>query len=260
MDRTGRSVSLMDDKKTVKRELEKKVLVLRQLEGVYKTTTDTLQKKRVSGEIRKLKMSIKELQESLPAAKVSEPASGEEDTNRNGFPLFSSGDAGEKETIRDAEIKRINAYARFLENNYLPLMSEYYLKIDFNYALQRDSFYPRYMDLKKYLKEYEQEVESQDKEARPEMPLKKDKSAVHKARQRYLLALDKILKDLRAFLAILLDDLAGDGIIVLEPDDTISIGNFDCERKLEGCKVRNALKEMHEFVDEFTRYINIPNL
>ena len=52
----------MKNSNDIKRKLQDKTRVLKQLEGVYKTSTDILQRKRVFKEIEEVKRELKELQ------------------------------------------------------------------------------------------------------------------------------------------------------------------------------------------------------
>ena len=52
----------MDDVKNIKLELDRKVRILKQLEGVYKTSPSIGQRKRVFKEIQEIKRAIKDLQ------------------------------------------------------------------------------------------------------------------------------------------------------------------------------------------------------
>jgi len=243
-------------------ELESKMLILKQLEGVYKTSTDLDQRKRVAREIRSVKRSISNLQSILSLqqkyglTQVQYEIEGDE-----AFKLLSRILVAKFiNDSRDTEMDALVSYVDFYEKNYLPVLSEYYIKLDYNNSMKRDVYYPRYMELKKMLNEYMYEVEVQIREEFTSIAVHKDKSLVYKLRQQYLLGLDKYYRDLRAFLDELLGDHASGGSSVLNPLDFVSMSEFEVDRKVDGYTVINALIELQTFSNEIIRFLAIPNM
>lgn len=261
----------MQEHKNPKAELAEKELILKQLEGVYRTTSSSAQKRRVYRDIRRLRESIRELRLILSLRAEYEPGSGEPGSlegSREG-----QGAAGKEYQIlsgiivdrigdfpTDTETSAVISYADFFERNYLPILSEYYLKLDYNNSLRRDTFYPRYMEVKKVLKEYAYEVEIRSSEQYDSIASFKDKSAVHKIRYRYLLSLNAYLKSLREFLRMLVDDAESDGTMLLNPDGVITMSEFEYDRRLDGCTVLEGLREMLGFADELIRFLGMPRI
>ena len=127
----------MDDVNIVKSELEEKLKALSQLEGVYRTTSDPAQKKRVAKEIQKVKRVISVLEESLRIAGHSLGKMGKKDGERDYKPglLARIPVVKYREDSKDREIDVITSYMRFFENECLPMLSEYYIKLDYNHSL-----------------------------------------------------------------------------------------------------------------------------
>jgi hypothetical protein len=243
-------------------ELASKLLILKQLEGVYKTSTDIDQRKRVAREIRDVKRSINNLQSILSLqhkyglTQVQLELEGDE-----AFKLLSRIMVAKFiNDSRDAEMDALVSYVDYYEKNYLPVLSEYYIKLDYNNSMKRDVFYPRYMEMKKMLNEYMYEVEVQVREEFTSIAVHKDKSLVYKLRQQYLMGLDKYFKDLRLFLDELMADHASGGSSVLNPLDFVSMSEFEIDRKMDGYTVINALIEIQTFCDEIIRFLAIPNM
>ncbi len=249
----------------IKIELEKKKMTLKQLEGVYRTSTNTSQRSRVSKEIEAVKESIKNLRGKLVIYGF-EHEFGEESEETTEVKEVKESILDEikippfREESRDREIDAVVSYVLFFEENYLSILSEYYVKLDFNHSIKRDTFYPRFMEMKKILKEYNYELDVLNREEFNNIAHYRDKSVVYKIRQRYFLALDGYLKDLRNFLEILIDDYRTHGNIVLNPDDVLGFNEFEINHRLNGLTVIDSLNEIYTFTAEFIRFLGMPNL
>lgn len=260
----------MQEHKNPRVELTEKELVLKQLEGVYRTTADPAQKRRVCREIKRLRESIRELRLILSLRSeyevYQEPDSrehppGGRGTAGQGYPILNGIIVDRVGSLSgDNEMNAVIAYADFFERNYLPILSEYYLKLDYNNSLRRDTFYPRYMEIKKVLKEYAYEVEVRSSEQYDSIASFKDKSAVHKIRYRYLLSLNSYLKNLREFLRVLVEDSGSDGTMLLNPDSVIAMSEFEYDRRLDGRTMLEGLKEMLSFAEELIQFLGMPRI
>lgn len=243
-------------------ELESKMLILKQLEGVYKTSTDLDQRKRVAKGIRDVKRSISNLQSILSVQeKYGLSQDQKEEESEDAFKLLNRITVTKfVNDSRDTEMDAIVSYVDFYEKNYLPVLSEYYVKLGYNNSMKRDTFYPRYMELKKILNEYMYEVEVRNSEEFTKIAVYKDTSLVYKLRQQHLIGLDRYYRDLRSFIDELLDDHSSGSSSVLNPLDFVSMSEFEVDRKLDGYTVINALMELHTFSDEIIRFLAIPNI
>jgi hypothetical protein len=245
-----------------KSELSKNMLILKQLEGVLKTSNDPEQRRRVAGSIKEIRQAISNLQSIIEVQKkygfsdaVNEEESEEIFKILNRIPVQKV-----FQDSHDSEMDALISYVDYFEKNYLPVLSEYYVKLDYNHALKRDTFYPRFMELKKIIKEYRYEIEVQSREEYNTIAVYKDKSVVYKMRQQYYLALDRYYRELSAFLVKITEDHASGGSIVLNPLDIINMSEFEVDRKLDGYTVINGIIEISRFCEEVLRFLAIPNL
>jgi hypothetical protein len=257
----------MGKRSNVRNEITEKERILTQLEGVYRTTSDPVQRKRVGKEIKSLRESISNLKilqsidQDLVGFAPGDEISESVDIDTRGFRLL--GKIPVRNVIkkpRDDEMDAAISYAHFFETNYLPILSEYYLKLDYSHSMRRDTFYPRFMEIKMIVKEYEYEVEVRSKEEYDTIASFKDKSAIHKVRYRYFLALNDYFKDLRTFLASMVEDVRKGGTVVLNPEDVVQMDEFENDRALDGLPVIDALPEIHLFAEEFIRFLKMPNI
>jgi hypothetical protein len=252
----------MGENKELRQELENKAMVLKQLEGVYNTSGDKLQKRRVLKEIEDVKQTIKGIKGRIIVLGIENDLFEEENINNPGMVsvLNVVRITKYREDSRDREIDAVTSYMEFFEKNYLSILSEYHIKLDFNHSIKRDVFYPRFMEIKKILKEYDYELDVLNREEYNNIAFYRDKSIIHKIKHRYLLSLDRFFKDLRTFLNVLVDDFDKGGIVILHPQDFLSFSEFEKDRRFEGHAVIDAIKEMYLFSDKFTRFLGLPNM
>jgi hypothetical protein len=246
----------------IRETLEKKALILKQLEGVYKTSTSLVQKKRVLKEIQKIKGVIKQLQRRYESYK--------DDSDREGVDretAISPSILGRipvrpyQKDSKDREMDAVVSYMRYFEHNYLPLLSEYYMKLDYSHSGKRDIFYPRFMEIMHLLKQYDYE----DRSVHGGImgygrSSSSDKKVARKGRQRYLFALDGFFKDLRGFIRILIEDYNKDGTFLLNPDDSIRLDDFEENKALNDYTVVEALEEIYVFTEEFIGFLGMPEI
>lgn len=253
----------MDDIKGMRQELEQRTMVLKQLEGVYKTSTSVIQRKRVLKEIQGIKRIIKDLQKRFESAGMNPDAEGGGDMRDAGPSILGRISIRQFRTgSKDREMDAIVSYMKFFENNYLPILSDYYIKLDYSHSGKRDTFYPGFMETMHLLKQYEFEKDSaSDSEGRYDwVTSARDRTIVRKGRQRYLFALDSFFKDMRSFIKLLIDDSRTEGAILLNPEDMIDLGEFEENRTLNNYAVLEALQEIYAFVEEFIGFLAMPEL
>lgn len=252
----------MEESHSLQDELLNNKKVLKQLEGVYNTSSDALQKKRVAKDINVMKKKIKSLEGKLVVMGIENEIIEEEDTGiGDDYDILSSIAVNKvREDSKDREVDAITSYMNFFENNYLSILSEYYMKLDFNHSGKRDEFYPKFMEIKKIINEYNYELEVLNREEYNSIAFYRDKSLVHKIKHRYLLALDKYFKELKSFLKILIDDNAEGGIIVLNSNDRLILDELERNRKLDGYTVLDTIIEMNDFSEEVIKFLSLPDI
>ena len=244
------------------KDIMSKKIVLQQLEGVLKTSTNELQKKRVAKEIRDVKKEIRDLEILFHdiSGSLDEKNPSEKDRIENYKLLNNINIKRYNKHHNDREMDALISYLIFFEMNYLPILSEYYIKLDFNNSLKRDTYYTKYLEIKKILKEYDYELDILYNDEYNNLALHHDKSLIYKIRYRFMLEINNYFLDLRSFIKKLLNDYHTGGNIILNPDDKIELSEFEEHRKLDQYNIIAALEEIHEFCDEIIRFLSIPIL
>lgn len=246
----------------IRETLDQKTRILKQLEGVYKTSTSITQKRRVLKEIQGIKRVIERLQSMYDSDSHNRPRDGaDRETAQSSSILDRIPVRPYKKDSHDREMNTIVSYMHYFENNYLPLLSEYYMKVDYSHSGKRDTFYPKFMEIMHLLKQYDYEDRSVHGGitgyGRSSSP---DKKVVRKGRQRYLFALDGFFKDLRGFVMILIEDYNKEGTFLVNPDDSIRLDNFEENKALNDYTVVEALEEIYVFAEEFVGFLGMPEI
>ena len=253
----------MEEDRRLQGELLSNKKVLKQLEGVYNTSSDALQKKRVAKDINVMRKMIKSLEGKLVVLGLeNENIEEEEDAGiEDDYDILGSITVNKvREGSKDREIDAIASYMIFFEKNYLSILSEYYIKLDFNHSGKRDEFYSKFMEIKKIINEYNYELEVLNREEYNSIAFYRDKSLVHKIKHRYMLALDKYFKELKSFLKTLIDDNAEGGIIILNSNDRLILDELERNRKLDGYTVLDTIIELYDFSEEITVFLSLPDI
>jgi hypothetical protein len=251
----------MEERGATRRDLEQKTRILKQLEGVYKTSTSIAQKQRVYKEIQELKKVIKELQQRSETIGFEEKGEEGSESWSSAVSILGRIKISKfKKDSKDREMDAVVSYMHFFEASYLPILSARYIKFDYSHSGKRDTFYPRFMEIMHLLKQYDYEDELQQRKELERSSLYRDKSVMQKGRQMYLFALDSFFKDMRNFLKVAMDDNETGGTILMNPDDIIHLEEFEENKKLNNYSVIKALQEIYTFSDEFIKFLAMPEI
>lgn len=161
---------------------------------------------------------------------------------------------------RNEEINAIWSYLLFFGDEYLGLLSEQNLKLDYGHAYQRDQFYTLYNDTVKLVKEY---GEISDQIAHAELSGNKEYRTrlIHLQNKQYrdvILRVGKFLRSLQAFIQSIFTSEEAGNKALLEPEAIVQIEGTDSS--LNGVTARRALQDMARYVEEFLDYIKIPDI
>jgi hypothetical protein len=254
---------------TPEEELKRLNLLIRQFEAVFKSTRDPLQRDRVTRELRELK-TYKERLESfheIDPTKVEESPQVDELESfphlKEALRLSARADSalGEpfKEDYQDREVYHLARYLVLFETEFLALLSETRLKLDFKHSLERDSFYHRFENLRRLLLDIREDTSRMDdylgQKHEEDMRLRGFKKM-----RNTILEADKFFRDLARFTGGLTEDIAGSGSICLNASDVLRFEKIRGMRLLDGLTVKEALSQLHEVSKEVVTYLNVPQI
>jgi predicted RNA-binding protein Jag len=161
---------------------------------------------------------------------------------------------------RNDEVNAIWSYLQFFGKEYLGLLSEQNLKLDYGHAYQRDQFYMLYNDVLKVVKEY---GEISDQIAHAELTNNKEYRSrliqlQNKQYRDVILRVGKFLHALQLFVQSVFSSEEEGVKSILEPDAIVMIEGSDSS--LNGATAKRALQDLARFVEEFLDYIKIPDI
>jgi len=250
-------------------ELRRLNRLIRQFETVFKTTRDAQQRERVTRELRQLKAYKERLEsfheidpqdleepgedavsEELPYLKLAVDASGEKD---------SPASRVHAEDYLDREVFQLALYLAYFESEFLALLSETRLKLDFRHSLERDSFYHRFENLRRLLSEL-REDSSRMEETLGQKHEEEMRMRGFKKSRNLIMESDKFFRNLLRFAGGLAEDIGESGSICLNPKDLLRFDRPRGRRRLEGLSVQQALAGLAEFSAEVAKFLNVPQI
>jgi hypothetical protein len=250
-------------------ELRRLNRLIRQFESVFKSTHDPLQRDRVTRELRQLK-TYKEKLESFhefDPRELEEP-SEQDELGEQPYLKKAMAAGGEKdspasrvhaEDYLDREVYQLALYLAFFESEFLALLSETRLKLDFKHSLERDSFYHRFENLRRLLEDLREDASRMDdylgQKHEEEMRMRGFKKS-----RNLIMESDKFFRNLQRFAGGLAEDIGASGSICLNPRDLLRFERPRGRRHLEGLSVAQALAGLAEFSSEVSRFLNVPQI
>jgi hypothetical protein len=245
-------------------ELKRLNLAIRQFESVFKSTKDPLQRERVGRELKQLK-NYRDKLESFHEIDPTELEESAVPTEAEGLAylrkILDSGGIGRGavEADPDREIRHLLLYLHFFEKEFLVLLSETKLKLDFKHSLERDSYYHRFENLRRLFDDLRDDSARMDEyfAQRHEEDMRKRS---FKKKHNVVLETDKFFRSLIRFSAVLVDDIVVQGSTCLNAGDTLRFTKMEGKRYLQGLTVQKALSQLNEFAQEVVTYLNVPQI
>jgi hypothetical protein len=253
---------MADDLVNPQEELAKLERVIRQYEGVVRTTVDPAQQARVFEKLKALRMYRDKLQRTFEASGGPEAAEAEAEPpdplEKYSYLALARSLCGPADEGSDRETAALTTYLRCFAAEYLVLLSQRQLKLDFKYSLERDGFYGRYRDLQRKLDDLRQELLKNERgEHRPELREEAHKRAF-KMHRSVAVETHRFFKAIVAFASDLIEDIETDGFKCLNGTATVRFEPVEGKRHLEGVRVVDALKQMRGYAAEVIEFLNLP--
>jgi hypothetical protein len=254
---------------TPEEELKTLNRTIRQFESVYKSTRDPSQRDRVTKELKKLKTYRDKLQSfhEFDANAIEEPASGDEWEGLTYLKTILER-AGKKsknkkesydDSFGDRELYYLFLYLNFFEEDFLTILSETKLKLDFKHSLERDSFYHRFENLRRLFENLHEDSSTVDLYSGQKQEEDMRKRSFKKKRN-VIVEADKFMRSVVRFSAALVTDIEAGGLICLNAEDTLHFDRLEGKRFFEGKEVHEALRELNRFAREVIDFLNVPQI
>jgi hypothetical protein len=245
---------------TPEEELKKLNRLIHQYETVYRTTADSEQRDRAGHELKELKSyrdKILAVNVIDRGKLVEQPAAA--DTLAD-FPILSRLVAANAEPWEgDLEVRHIALYLGHFEREFLPILTETHLKLDFKHSLERDGFYRRFQEVQRRLDDWREAHRRLDGGSFNRELENEVHTRIFKLERNLAVEASRLFHAVQRFATILVEDTHGDGVKCLNGDEAISFDRIEGERLLAGVTVRDALQALDGFASEVTGYLRVPD-
>lgn len=158
------------------------------------------------------------------------------------------------------EINAIWSYLNYFGKEYLGLLSEQNLRLDYGHAYQRDQFFTHYHNLVRFIQDYGtilQQLESANVSNNREYHDRLIKAQSKEYRD-VIIKTGQFLVTLQRFVTDIFESEKTGEKVLLEPDKIVEIkGEQSC---IDGLSAHTALQDMGQFVVEFIDFIKIPDI
>jgi hypothetical protein len=161
---------------------------------------------------------------------------------------------------KNEEINSIWSYLVFFGKEYLGLLSEQNLRLDYGHAYQRDRFFNSYNECVRMMENYSEILEQLDGAGQTGTKDYHDRLVKVQMKQYrdVIIRVGKFLRSIEDFIEDILEAEKNGEKVLMEPDRLISINSETS--LINGVSSRQALMDLYLFVKEFTDFLKIPDL
>lgn len=255
------SLPMADEFGNPEQELAKLERVIGQYELILRTAVDSAQRGRVLEKLKSLRAYRDKLLRTFEVSQRSpaeEPEGPGDPFERYAYLALARSLCGPEDAEGDRETAALAVYLECFAAEFLVLLSERQLKLDFKYSLDRDGFYRRYQELDRKLEDLRQEILKAERgEHRPELREEAHKRAF-KMQRSVVVEAHRFFKAVAGFAADLIDDIETEGFKCLNGKDIVRFEAVEGKRHLGGVRVLDALKQMRGYATEVVEFLNIP--
>jgi len=242
-------------------ELAKLERVIRQYEGILRTAVDPGQQERALEKLKSFRAHRDKLRRTFELAPQEKAQDGEgpaDPLERFSYLALARSLCGPEDEQTDRETAALSTYLRCFGHEFLVLLSERQLKLDFKYSLDRDSFYRRYQELERKLDDLRQEILKAERgEHRPEL-MQEARRRAFKMHRSVAVEAHRFYKAVVAFAGDLIEDIETEGFKCLNGNAAVRFDAVEGQRHLNGVRVLDALKQMRGYAAEVIDFLNIP--
>ena len=246
---------------TPEEELRRLNRLIRQYETVYRTTADAEQRDRAGRELKELKSYRSKILavNEIDGGKVAEPAAAADALAD--FPILAGLVADDTASWEgDQEVRHIALYLGHFEREFLPLLTETRLKLDFKHSLERDGFYRRYQEVQRRLEDWNEAHRRLDEGGFNRDLESEVRTRIFKLKRNLAVEASRLFRSAERFADVLVEDARGDGVKCLNGDASVAFDRIEGKRLLTGLSVTDALLALAEFSGEVAGYLRIPEV
>ncbi len=166
---------------------------------------------------------------------------------------------GISDTITDPEMNKLNLYLGFFDREFLMIFSERKMRLDFQHSLERDSYYHRFQETLRKMKDFRDELEQVEEfDKRADDKVEK-KQRIQRMKRVLSIEANKLFNSVVRFADELVSDIENDGLKCLNGNETVHFDKIEGKKYLEGKKLVEALQSIREFSEEVIDFLNVPD-
>lgn len=241
----------------------------RKFELVYSSTNDAVKKDQMMNGANQVERDLKKLRAGLFGADdLARYSIQIEDLQNNRTDQLRK-DLSDYKILRNIptvklnqfstnlEINTIWSYLLFFETEYLGLLSEQNLKLDYGHAYQRDQFFTTFNETVRFLQRYGDLLEQIDSAGNKDYK-ERLVSIQSKQYRDVIIRTGKFLNSVEEFIEDILNADKKDERVLLEPDREVTISGDGSS--LNGVTAIAAIHDLKDFIEEFIDFIKIPEI
>lgn len=245
----------------------------RKFEILYSSTTDNAKRTSHAGTLKEIERDIKKLKAGLFTMDDCDKykIKIEDLQNHRNNPELRK-EINEYKIIRNIHVHPLNKYShnheinsiwsylQFFEREYLGLLSEQNLRLDYGHAYQRDKFFTTYNELVRFILRYGELLEQIDHATGGGNKEYRERLLTIQGKQYrdVIIKTGKFLRSIERFIDDLFEAEAQGENVILDPERRVEISGD--QSTLNGVTAREALTDLEHFITEFIDFIKIPEL
>jgi len=254
-------IGFPEDIENPEEELRKINKVITQYTLVLRTTSDLSQQDRAKQKLATLRAYKQKLLQVYDLEEGENPKSTSSiaDTKKSRKYLSEILRQGINETISDPEMNKLKLYLEFFDREFLMIFSERKMRLDFQHSLERDSYYHRFQDILRKMRDFRDELQQIEKsEKRAEDNVEKKKRILRMKRVLTIEA-NRMFGSVVRFADELVMDIENDGLKCLNGNASVHFDDIEGKKYLDGRKLYEALQSISEFSQEVIEFLNVPD-
>ncbi|OHD16837.1 MAG: hypothetical protein A2086_08815 [Spirochaetes bacterium GWD1_27_9] len=251
-------------------ELDKMYKIREQLRNTYKITSNKDQKDRIGLYLNQIESIIKDLESGKWINPVKLNIISEDIKKESGD---DDGDDGDDDSSLkyDVEIKKISdkfndsemdglySYFNYFENNFLPPLSQSYLRLDYNLGKKREDVFVKTDLIRLLIKQYIEDAEVLKTVTRKEQ-IESFRERLANRKKQLFIKIGEYLHDFEDFVDNLIGEMNLGRKNILNANEKYAT-IFELSRKsiLEGKKFKDIITETKIFLNEFLKVLRLPD-
>jgi hypothetical protein len=253
---------MADEFENPQEELSRVVRVIRQYEGILRTASDPYLQDRARTKLAALRRRREHLERTfeLDGDALEDSLSKRPEPAPEGpYLALARSLCGVDENVHDAEVAALDTYIGCFGREFLVLLSERQLKLDFKHSLDRDNFYHRFQSVVRKMGDYKGDLAHLTaEETRSDLQHDIQRRSF-KMRRGVVVEASRFFADVATFALELIEDVETDGYKCLNGGQTVRFDRVEGRRHLEGIVVLDALKQIRAYSMEVVEFLNVPD-